>query len=71
MQMELIKRNKCSGCTACANSCPKNCIKMIPDEDIWNTFTGRLRNLINKYPFVRLDYYGFTDEWEKIIGIID
>lgn len=45
--------------------------KMIPDEDIWNTFAGRLRNLINKYPFVRLDYYGFTDEWEKIIGIID
>ena len=45
--------------------------KMIPDEEIWKTFIGRLRSLINKYPFVRLDYYGFIDEWEEIIGIDD
>lgn len=43
--------------------------KMIPDERIWNTFTSRLVDLKNKYPFVRLDYYGFTEEWEKILGI--
>ena len=35
--------------------------KMIPDERVWNTFTSRFVDLQNKYPFVRLDYYGFTD----------
>lgn len=43
--------------------------KMIPDERVWNTFTSRLIDLKNKYPFVRLDYYGFTKDWEKILGI--
>lgn len=43
--------------------------KMISDESIWNTFASRLIDLNNKYPFVRLDYYGFTGEWEKILGI--
>ena len=31
--MELIEHKKCTGCTACANSCPNNCIKMLPDEE--------------------------------------
>lgn len=26
------KRDLCSGCSNCANKCPKECIKMIPDE---------------------------------------
>ena len=43
--------------------------KMIPDSDVWDTFTDRLSNLTKKYPFVRLDYYGFTNDWEKILGI--
>lgn len=43
--------------------------KMIPDESVWNTFTSRLLDLKNKYPFVRLDYYGFTEDWQKILGI--
>lgn len=43
--------------------------KMIPDERVWNTFTSRLVDLKNKYPFVRLDYYGFTEEWEQLLGI--
>lgn len=43
--------------------------KIIPDERVWNTFTSRLIDLKNKYPFVRLDYYGFTKDWEKILGI--
>ena len=43
--------------------------KMIPDERVWNTFTSRLIDLKNKYPFVRLDYYGFTKDWKKILGI--
>lgn len=43
--------------------------KMIPDEQVWNTFTSKLIDLKNKYPFVRLDYYGFTEDWEKLLGI--
>lgn len=33
MKLELIKKEKCSGCTACANVCPNNCIKMISDNE--------------------------------------
>lgn len=43
--------------------------KMIPDECVWNTFTSRLLDMKYKYPFVRLDYYGFTEDWKKILGI--
>lgn len=43
--------------------------KMITDECVWNTFTSRLFDLKNKYQFVRLDYYGFTEDWEEILGI--
>lgn len=43
--------------------------KMVPDEQVWSTFTSRLLTLQKKYPFVRLDYYGFTKDWEKILGI--
>lgn len=43
--------------------------KMILDDGVWNTFTSRLVDLKNKYPFVRLDYYGFTEDWEKLLGI--
>lgn len=28
----LKEKNKCNGCSACANICPKNCITMVPDE---------------------------------------
>ncbi|MBE7065683.1 MAG: hypothetical protein E7384_07740 [Ruminococcaceae bacterium] len=44
--------------------------KMIPNEQVWNTFVERLCNLITKYPFVRLDYYGFTEDWKELLGII-
>ena len=43
--------------------------KMIYDESVWNTFTTRLVDLNNKYPFVRLDYYGFTEDWKILLGI--
>lgn len=43
--------------------------KMVVDEAVWNTFTQRLVELEKKYPFVRLDYYGFPAEWKKILGI--
>lgn len=31
--IEIISKDKCSGCHACFNICPKNCIQMIPDEE--------------------------------------
>lgn len=43
--------------------------KMIPDENVWDTFTLRLVELRKKYSFVRLDYYGFTKDWEDILCI--
>ena len=43
--------------------------KLIPDEDVWNTFANKLIELEKKYPFVRLDYYGFVGDWKKILGI--
>ena len=43
--------------------------KMIRDESVWSTFTSRLVDLKNKYPFVRLDFYGFTEDWEILLGI--
>lgn len=43
--------------------------KLIPDESVWNTFAERLEGLMNKYPFVRLDYYGFTSNWKEVLGI--
>jgi len=43
--------------------------KMIPNDEIWDAFTSRLVDLKNKYPFVRLDYYGFTEDWKKILGV--
>ena len=43
--------------------------KLVPDNEVWNTFTERLSNLTKKYPFVRLDFYGFTNDWKEILGI--
>ena len=43
--------------------------KLIPDCKIWETFTGQLSSLTKKYPFVRLDYYGFIADWKEILGI--
>lgn len=31
--VEIIEKNKCSGCSACMNICPSNCITMKPDEE--------------------------------------
>lgn len=30
--MELVSKNKCSGCGACAAVCPQKCITMVPDK---------------------------------------
>lgn len=31
--MEITSKDKCSGCYACTNTCPKNCIQMVADEE--------------------------------------
>ena len=31
--IEIIEKEKCSGCTACASICPKDCIEMKPDDE--------------------------------------
>jgi len=43
--------------------------KIVPDEMVWNNFTNSFIQLTKKYPFVRLDYYGFPDNWKEILGI--
>jgi len=43
--------------------------KIVPDEIVWNNFTNSFIQLTKKYPFVRLDYYGFPDNWKEILGI--
>ena len=45
--------------------------KMVPNNKVWDTFADKLIELVKKYPFVRLDYYGFTDDWKKVLGIKD
>lgn len=30
--IKIADKSKCTGCSACANACPKNSIKMLPDE---------------------------------------
>lgn len=31
--IEVIEKEKCSGCTACMSICPKDCIEMKPDDE--------------------------------------
>jgi len=33
MYLKTGKRNECTGCAACMNICPKNCIQMVEDEE--------------------------------------
>ena len=42
MHNEICSRDACTGCSACAQSCPKQCISMFPDEE------GFLRPVINE-----------------------
>ena len=29
---QIVEKNKCTGCTACMNICPKHAISMVEDE---------------------------------------
>ena len=33
MYFKTLDKKDCSGCTACVNACPKQCITMKPDEE--------------------------------------
>lgn len=45
--------------------------KMIVDESVWKTFTEKFVALLSKYPFVRLRYYGFPEDWKELLGILE
>ncbi|MCR5742978.1 MAG: Abi family protein [Lachnospiraceae bacterium] len=45
--------------------------KIIPDEAIWDTFAKKICELVSKYPFVRLEHYGFTQDWKEVLGIVE
>lgn len=33
MNIEIVKKNQCTGCFACASVCPKNCMDLLVDEE--------------------------------------
>jgi abortive infection bacteriophage resistance protein len=41
--------------------------KLIDDTEVMDNFVNRFKNLITKYPFVKLLHYGFHDNWEKFL----
>lgn len=43
--------------------------KIVPDVKVWHTFIDRFITLVEKYPFVRLSYYGFPKNWKDILDI--
>ncbi len=45
--------------------------KIVPDNVVWDTFSKRLVELEKKYPFVRLDYYGFTNDWKSVLEVYE
>ena len=55
--INIIEKSKCTGCSACANICPKNCIEMIRDEE------GFL------YPQINFDICGECGICEKICPV--
>lgn len=45
--IEINKKTECCGCEACANVCPKNCIKMVYDEEGYRYAKVDKENCIN------------------------
>lgn len=43
--------------------------KMVVDKFVWTTFTEKFMLLLEKYPFVKLRYYGFPENWKELLGI--
>lgn len=41
--------------------------KLVKDEEVWVNFIGRFERLIEKYPFVKISYYGFPENWRDIL----
>ena len=36
--LEICDKAKCTGCGACANACPKNCISIQPNNEIGHIY---------------------------------
>lgn len=47
--IDLVIKAKCTGCEACASSCPKKCIKMVPDRE------GFLQPIVDSESCVRCE----------------
>jgi formate hydrogenlyase subunit 6/NADH:ubiquinone oxidoreductase subunit I len=45
--IEIINKSKCSGCKACYNVCPINCINMIIDEEVFGIQKSMKMNVFN------------------------
>ena len=45
---EICPREKCTGCAACYNVCPKNCIQMKENEYVSKKEIGRALEEIDK-----------------------
>lgn len=45
--------------------------KMVIDEFVWKTCVENFVALLSKYPFVRLRYYGFPEDWKELLGILE
>lgn len=41
--------------------------KLLPTRALANSFRSDLRDIINKYPFVKIEHLGFPDNWEEIL----
>lgn len=58
--------NWLQGCTILRNICAHRG-RIYNRQILTNSFV----QLTKKYPFVRLDYYGFTNNWKEVLGIDD
>ncbi|MGL5086139.1 MAG: Abi family protein [Clostridium sp.] len=43
--------------------------KLVDDTQVKLNFSNRINTLIKKYPFVKLQYYGFPKDWRNILNI--
>lgn len=35
--IEIIDKHSCCGCSSCVQKCPKKCISMYEDDEVWGT----------------------------------
>lgn len=42
-------------------------MKKLVESTVWNTFICYFENITIKYPFVKLSYYGFPENWQEFL----